>query len=175
MQTAAILAGGRARRLGGRDKSRLVIGGRTILERQLDVLRSLVPRIVIVANAPEQFTDAGVAVLADALPGCGSLGGIYTALAAPGARPDPPATCRLSRRRSWPADRSRAEADIVSRRARRLPAAARTTASWCRTSDAPRAFPVVDRWPTSERTGFDEIAPFDPDGCCCSTSTPRTT
>jgi len=41
MQTAAILAGGRARRLGGRDKSRLVIGGRTILERQLDVLRLL--------------------------------------------------------------------------------------------------------------------------------------
>jgi molybdopterin-guanine dinucleotide biosynthesis protein A len=80
MQTAAILAGGRARRLGGRDKSRLVIGGRTILERQLDVLRRLVPRIVIVANAPEQFVD-GVPVLADALPECGSLGGIYTAVA----------------------------------------------------------------------------------------------
>jgi len=81
MQTAAILAGGRARRLGGRDKSRIVIGGRTILVRQLDVLRRLVPRVVIVANAPEQFTDAGVPVLPDAVPGSGSLGGIYTALA----------------------------------------------------------------------------------------------
>jgi len=80
MQTAAILAGGRARRLGGRDKSRLVVGGRTILERQLDVLRRLVPRIVIVANAPEPFAGAGVPVLTDAVPGCGSLGGIATAV-----------------------------------------------------------------------------------------------
>jgi len=81
MQTAAILAGGRSRRLGGRDKSRLVIGGRTILARQLEVLQHVVPRIVIVANAPEQFADAGVPVLPDAVPGSGSLGGIYTALA----------------------------------------------------------------------------------------------
>ena len=81
MQTAAILAGGRARRLGGRDKSRLVIGGRTILARQLDVLQRVVTRIVIVANAPEQYADAGVPVLPDAVPGTGSLGGIYTALA----------------------------------------------------------------------------------------------
>jgi len=81
MQTAAILAGGRARRLGGRDKSRILIGGRTILARQLDVLQQVVPRIVIIANAPEQFADAGVPVLPDAVPGSGSLGGIYTALA----------------------------------------------------------------------------------------------
>ena len=81
MQTAAILAGGRARRLGGRDKSRLVIGGRTILARQLDLLQRLVPRIVIVANEPDAFADAGVPVLPDAVPGSGSMGGIYTALA----------------------------------------------------------------------------------------------
>jgi molybdopterin-guanine dinucleotide biosynthesis protein A len=84
MQTAAILAGGRARRLGGRDKSRIVIGGRTILARQLDVLERLVPRVVIVANAPEAFADAGVPVLRDLVPGSGSLGGIYTALAEAG-------------------------------------------------------------------------------------------
>jgi molybdopterin-guanine dinucleotide biosynthesis protein A len=82
MHSAAILAGGRARRLGGRDKSRIVVGGRTILARQLDVLRRLVPRVVIVANDPEAFADEGVTVLPDAVPGCGSLGGIYTALAA---------------------------------------------------------------------------------------------
>ncbi|MGE5198812.1 MAG: molybdenum cofactor guanylyltransferase [Rhodospirillaceae bacterium] len=81
MQTAAILAGGRARRLGGRDKSRLVVGGRTILARQLDVLQRVVPRIVIVANEPDAFADAGVPVVPDAVPGNGSLGGIYTALA----------------------------------------------------------------------------------------------
>jgi molybdopterin-guanine dinucleotide biosynthesis protein A len=81
MQTAAILAGGRARRLGGRDKSRLVIGGRTILAHQLDVLQRVVSRIVIVANEPGPYADAGVTVLTDAVPGSGSLGGIYTALA----------------------------------------------------------------------------------------------
>ena len=35
MQSAAILAGGDARRFGGRDKSALVVDGRTILERQI--------------------------------------------------------------------------------------------------------------------------------------------
>ena len=82
MQTAAILAGGRARRLGGRDKSRLVIGGQTILDRQIALLRGLVPRVIVVANEPERFADAGVPVLADAVPDCGSLGGIYTAVTA---------------------------------------------------------------------------------------------
>ena len=80
MQTAAILAGGRARRLGGLDKSRMIVGGRTILPRQLDVLQRVVSRMVIVANEPEHFADAGVPVLVDAVPGSGSLGGIYTAL-----------------------------------------------------------------------------------------------
>jgi molybdopterin-guanine dinucleotide biosynthesis protein A len=81
MQTAAILAGGRARRLGGLDKSRLAIGGRTILQRDIELLRGLVDRVVVVAADPAQFADAGVPVLADARPGAGSLGGIYTAVA----------------------------------------------------------------------------------------------
>jgi molybdopterin-guanine dinucleotide biosynthesis protein A len=82
MRTAAILAGGRARRLDGRDKSRLVIGGLTILQRQIDLLRGVADRVIIVTNDPERFADAGVPVLADAVPGSGSLGGIYTAVIA---------------------------------------------------------------------------------------------
>lgn len=82
MQTAAILAGGRARRLGGLDKSRIVVGGRTILERQVEVLRGLVDRVVIVTDDPRRFAGAGQPVIADAVPGCGSLGGIYTAVTA---------------------------------------------------------------------------------------------
>jgi molybdopterin-guanine dinucleotide biosynthesis protein A len=35
MHSVAILAGGDARRFGGRDKSALVVDGRTILERQI--------------------------------------------------------------------------------------------------------------------------------------------
>ena len=45
MTSAAILAGGRARRFGGRDKSALLVGGRTILERQIDALDGVVDRI----------------------------------------------------------------------------------------------------------------------------------
>lgn len=82
MQTAAILAGGAARRLGGRDKSGLVIGGRTILQRHVELLQGLVDRVIVVANDPLRVAEAGVPVLADAIPGCGSLGGIYTAVTA---------------------------------------------------------------------------------------------
>jgi molybdenum cofactor guanylyltransferase len=84
MQTAAILAGGRARRLGGRDKSRIVIGGRTILQRQIDVLRQVSDRTIIVTDDPQRFADAGVPAIADAVAACGCLGGIYTAVAAAG-------------------------------------------------------------------------------------------
>lgn len=81
MSTAAILAGGRARRLGGRDKSQLVIDGRTILDRQLHVLRRCTDRVVIVANDLARFAHAGVPVFGDLVPDAGALGGIYTALA----------------------------------------------------------------------------------------------
>jgi molybdopterin-guanine dinucleotide biosynthesis protein A len=81
MSTAAILAGGRARRLGGRDKSQLVIDGRTILDRQLHVLHRIADRVVIVANEPARFAGLGVPVFGDLVPDAGALGGIYTALA----------------------------------------------------------------------------------------------
>ena len=66
MWSAAILAGGKATRFGGRDKSALVIDGRTILERQLDVL--------------SQVADDVQVVREDLIPGCGPLGGLHTAL-----------------------------------------------------------------------------------------------
>ncbi len=80
MWTAAILAGGRARRLGGIDKSALLIGGRSILDRQLAVLDSLTPHILIVASDEHRYREAGVPVVRDRIAGAGSLGGLYTAL-----------------------------------------------------------------------------------------------
>lgn len=79
--TAAIIAGGSASRLGGRDKSRLPVGNRSILDRQLAVLRSLTDRILIVANEPDRFPHVGLPVAGDLVPGAAALGGIYTALA----------------------------------------------------------------------------------------------
>jgi molybdopterin-guanine dinucleotide biosynthesis protein A len=63
---AAILAGGRARRFGGADKSALLVGGRTIRERQLEALRAVTPDVRVIVEDP--------------VPGCGPLGGLHTAL-----------------------------------------------------------------------------------------------
>ena len=78
---AAIVAGGQARRFGGRDKSRLLVDGRTIIVRQLEVLRRIADPVVIIANDAGRFADLGVPVHPDAIPGAGALGGLYTALA----------------------------------------------------------------------------------------------
>jgi len=78
---AAILAGGRASRLGGAVKPLLVVEGRRIIERQLDVLRPLFEQIVIVANDATPFAGLGLPVIPDrAGPGRGPLAGIDAAL-----------------------------------------------------------------------------------------------
>jgi molybdopterin-guanine dinucleotide biosynthesis protein A len=78
--SAAILAGGQARRFGGRDKSRLVVDGRSIIVRQLDVLQRVADDTFVVAANAERFTDLRVPVYADVRPNLGAIGGIYTAL-----------------------------------------------------------------------------------------------
>jgi molybdopterin-guanine dinucleotide biosynthesis protein A len=84
MATAAILVGGHARRMGGRDKSALRVGGRTILERQLATLDGIVDRVLLVGAAGAR--DA-VTTVSDRVPGCGPLGGLDAALAAAGHGP----------------------------------------------------------------------------------------
>jgi molybdopterin-guanine dinucleotide biosynthesis protein A len=76
---AAILAGGLARRMSGRNKAALEIGGRTIAERQLAVLRELVADVFVVGGDRERW-PGDLRVVADAVPGAGALGGIYTAV-----------------------------------------------------------------------------------------------
>lgn len=78
--TAAIIAGGAASRLEHRDKSSLLVGGRSILDRQLSAIRPLTDRILVVANHPDRFAAAGLEAVEDRVPGAGALGGIYTAL-----------------------------------------------------------------------------------------------
>src|SRR4051794_40381397 len=92
MQSAAILAGGRAARFGGRDKSALLVEGQPILQRQLIALAHVTDDILIVGahhgaqagtvNARAVPTGDGIAPrpIADIMPGCGPLGGIHAAL-----------------------------------------------------------------------------------------------
>jgi molybdopterin-guanine dinucleotide biosynthesis protein A len=83
MASAAILAGGRARRFDGRDKSALVVGGRSIFERQLEELSRITDDILIVgARGPSNpGGDTAPRFVPDRVPGRGPLGGLDTALA----------------------------------------------------------------------------------------------
>jgi molybdenum cofactor guanylyltransferase len=77
---AAILAGGRARRFNGRDKSRLLVEGRPIINRQLEILQQLTSEIFVVSGDALRFADLGIPAYQDVIPGAGALGGIYTSL-----------------------------------------------------------------------------------------------
>ena len=80
MCTAAIIAGGRARRLGGRPKGTLAFGPTSIVERQIATLRTLTDALLIVANDPAPYADLGVPTVGDDVPGAGAIGGVLTAL-----------------------------------------------------------------------------------------------
>jgi molybdenum cofactor guanylyltransferase len=78
--SAAIVAGGRARRFAGQDKSRLVVEGRTIIVRQLEILQRVASPVFVVGPDPARFDELHLAVHPDIIPNAGALGGIYTAL-----------------------------------------------------------------------------------------------
>ena len=78
--SAAILAGGRARRFGGADKASLVVGGTRIIERQLAALDTVADDIRIVSNDPERYATLGVRVIPDRIVGAGPIGGLHAAL-----------------------------------------------------------------------------------------------
>lgn len=79
MCTAAILAGGHARRFGGRPKPFLPIGDQRLIDRQIDVLCSVARHVVIVANECDLYGGIGVPIWQDLVSGTGPLGIILTA------------------------------------------------------------------------------------------------
>jgi molybdopterin-guanine dinucleotide biosynthesis protein A len=76
--SAAILAGGRARRLGGQDKSALIVDGLRFIDRQREALHPLTDRIVLVGYRGAH--PAPFPVEHDRWPDTGPLGGLATAL-----------------------------------------------------------------------------------------------
>ncbi len=78
----AVLAGGAARRYGGRPKGLAELGGRRILDLVVDAVRAATGAPpLLVANAPDSATwRPDLDTLPDVRPGGGSLGGIYTAV-----------------------------------------------------------------------------------------------
>jgi molybdopterin-guanine dinucleotide biosynthesis protein A len=77
-----VLAGGLARRMGGGDKARIMIGGVTILQRVLACITPQCARLVINANGdPARFADTRLTVVADSVPNfAGPLAGILAGL-----------------------------------------------------------------------------------------------
>jgi molybdopterin-guanine dinucleotide biosynthesis protein A len=140
-----VLAGGLARRMGGGDKARLRIGGRTILERVLARLKPQCTRLILNVNGdPGRFSDTGLAVVPDSvLDFAGPLAGILAAL--DWAAAHAPETADVV---SVPGDCPFLPDDLVARLFA-VRAAQRTRLACARSGE--RRHPVVGLWPVDLR------------------------
>jgi molybdopterin-guanine dinucleotide biosynthesis protein A len=77
--TGVVLAGGKGRRL-GRPKALVELEGQPLIQRIIKLIEPIFDELLIVADQTEELQGLGVRVVADAIPGCGSLGGIYSGL-----------------------------------------------------------------------------------------------
>ncbi len=144
-----LLAGGRARRMGGGDKCLRLLGGRPLLEHVILRARPQVTALVLNANGdPARFAAFGLPVVADGIAGfagplAGVLAGIDWALAeVPGAR--------------WivtfATDTPFFPQDLVARLCR---AVAGGRADLACASSGGRAHPVFGLWPVALREELD--------------------
>src|SRR3989338_10174791 len=80
--TAIILAGGESSRM-GTDKAFLKIGNQPLIKRQIELLRKIFKKIIIVTNSlPKYRGYKGIKIISDIIPHRGPLGGIYSGLLA---------------------------------------------------------------------------------------------
>lgn len=77
-----LLAGGRSRRMGGRDKALVQLAGRPLLAHAITRLKPQVPSLILNANGdPGRLRDFGLTVAPDAIPGfLGPLAGLLTGM-----------------------------------------------------------------------------------------------
>ena len=80
--SAVVLAGGRATRLGGTNKALLEIGGKRIVERVVDTLRTLADQILVVGHLADGIDLPRVTFLPDEYPGAGTLAALHTGMLA---------------------------------------------------------------------------------------------
>jgi molybdenum cofactor guanylyltransferase len=140
-----VLAGGLARRMGGGDKTRIRIGGKTILERVLARLKPQCAAVILNANGdPARFADTGLPVVPDTVPDfAGPLAGILAGL--DWAAAHAPATADVA---SVPGDCPFLPGDLVvrlsaARQAAGVPLACARSGDW--------RHPVVGLWPVALR------------------------
>jgi molybdopterin-guanine dinucleotide biosynthesis protein A len=140
-----VLAGGLARRMGGGDKTRIRIGGKTILERVLARLKPQCAAVILNANGdPARFADTGLPVVPDTVPNfAGPLAGILAGL--DWAAAHVPAIADVA---SVPGDCPFLPGDLVARlsaarQAAGVPLACARSGDW--------RHPVVGLWPVALR------------------------
>jgi molybdopterin-guanine dinucleotide biosynthesis protein A len=77
-----ILAGGRNTRMGGKDKSRIPVGGVPLIHPISQLLQDLFGRVILVTNRPDLHRDLpdGVEIVSDQYRGRGPLGGLQAGL-----------------------------------------------------------------------------------------------
>ena len=140
-----VLAGGLARRMGGGDKTRIRIGGKTILERVLARLKPQCAAVILNANGdPARFADTGLPVVPDTVPDfAGPLAGILAGLDWAAAHAP-----RIADVASVPGDCPFLPGDLVARlvaarQAAGVPLACARSGDW--------RHPVVGLWPVALR------------------------
>ncbi|HQR13706.1 MAG TPA: molybdenum cofactor guanylyltransferase [Nitrospira sp.] len=80
--SGVLIAGGRSRRM-GQDKRFMRVGGESVFDRTLSLLRgTFVENIVVLAEPIEMLDVQACPVVYDVVPNAGSLGGLYTGLTA---------------------------------------------------------------------------------------------
>jgi molybdopterin-guanine dinucleotide biosynthesis protein A len=80
--SGVILAGGRSRRMGGLPKALIPFGDRPLIRHIVEKLAAVLPDCLVVTNSPELYAFLGLPMVADVFSEGGSLGGIYSGLAA---------------------------------------------------------------------------------------------
>lgn len=77
---AIILSGGKQRRMGGREKAFLEIGGQSLIERKVELLSGIFSRIIVVTNNPAAYEHLPVSLVSDEKQGLGPLMGLCCGL-----------------------------------------------------------------------------------------------
>ena len=80
--TGVIQAGGKSTRMGGEPKGLMDVGGTRIVDRVVRALREVTDDLLLVTNTPDLYGALGLPMVPDVFPDSGSLGGIYSGLAA---------------------------------------------------------------------------------------------
>ncbi|MFH0771988.1 MAG: molybdenum cofactor guanylyltransferase [Candidatus Omnitrophota bacterium] len=80
--TAAILSGGRNKRMNGRNKAFIRIGGAPFIQKTIKLLKEIFPETFIVTNSPAEYSayKKDCRIISDEIKDIGPLGGIHAAL-----------------------------------------------------------------------------------------------